>query len=109
MCFSFAWNFLVAWFFGILCYACHFIASLFLAVLVVFLPYSGPRDEYTHWKQTVFYLDQELVANKNETISGTIAVQRNPKNPRDLDIKLSTKFEGKEQAAVEQERLYRLR
>lgn len=71
--------------------------------------YSGPRDEYTHWKQTVFYLDQELVANKNESISGTIAVQRNPKNPRDLDIKLSTKFQGKEQAAIEQERLYRLR
>jgi protein arginine N-methyltransferase 1 len=86
-----------------------FLVSLLLAVLVVFLPYSGPRDEYTHWKQTVFYLDQELVANKNETISGTIAVQRNPKNPRDLDIKLSTKFEGKEQAAVDQERLYRLR
>ena len=86
-----------------------FFLTFFLPYLSCFLPYSGPRDEYTHWKQTVLYLDQELVANKNETISGTIAVQRNPKNPRDLDIKLSTKFEGKEQAAVDQERLYRLR
>jgi protein arginine N-methyltransferase 1 len=69
---------------------------------------TGPRDEYTHWKQTVFYLDKELLGNKGETVSGTISTKRNPKNPRDLDIQLTTKFSGKD-CQVEQDRLYRLR
>ena len=69
---------------------------------------TGPHDEYTHWKQTVFYLDQELIVCKNETLTGTIKVNRNPKNPRDLDNARTTKFEGKECQAA-QERLYRLR
>eukprot|EP00455_Lapot_gusevi_P045056 TRINITY_DN5725_c0_g1_i1.p1 TRINITY_DN5725_c0_g1~~TRINITY_DN5725_c0_g1_i1.p1 ORF type:complete len:355 (-),score=137.54 TRINITY_DN5725_c0_g1_i1:236-1300(-) len=69
---------------------------------------TGPRDEYTHWKQTVFYLDQELVVNKNETISGTIKVNRNAHNPRDLDIELTTSFQGRE-CSANQNRLYRLR
>merc|ERR1719253_820196 len=32
---------------------------------------TGPRARYTHWKQTVFYLQEPLAANKGETITGT--------------------------------------
>ena len=66
-------------------------------------------DDYTHWKQTVFYLDKELVVNRDEKITGTISVCRNAKNPRDLDINLITKHNGKNGGKTEQERFYRLR
>jgi protein arginine N-methyltransferase 1 len=55
---------------------------------------TGPKDTYTHWKQTVFYLEQELVVQEGDKISGTIKVARNAKNPRDLDIDLTTKVAG---------------
>jgi protein arginine N-methyltransferase 1 len=69
---------------------------------------TGPRSPYTHWKQTVFYLQEPLVANKGETFTGSIKVKRNAKNPRDLDIVLSSKLNGK-QGKPEATRLYRLR
>lgn len=69
---------------------------------------TGPANEYTHWKQTVFYLDQDLIVNKGELVTGTISVKRNESNPRDLDIDLTTNFSGKDSQA-KQQRLYRLR
>jgi len=69
---------------------------------------TGPRSPYTHWKQTVFYLAEPVVANRDEMLTGTIKVNRNAKNPRDLDIQLTTKLHGKHNKH-EQTRLYRLR
>jgi len=69
---------------------------------------TGPRSPYTHWKQTVFYLQEPLVANRFETFVGSIKVNRNKRNPRDLDIFLTTKLNGK-QGKPEASRLYRLR
>jgi protein arginine N-methyltransferase 1 len=69
---------------------------------------TGPRSPYTHWKQTVFYLQDPIVANKGEQFNGSIKVNRNAKNPRDLDIILTTKLIGK-QNKPETSRLYRLR
>jgi protein arginine N-methyltransferase 1 len=43
----------------------------------------------THWKQTVFYLNDVLKVNKDDTVTGSIAVKKCPTNPRELDIKLS--------------------
>jgi len=68
---------------------------------------TGPRSAYTHWKQTVFYLADPVVANRGELLSGNIKVKRNQKNPRDLDILLTTRINGK--MKNEQTRLYRLR
>ncbi len=53
---------------------------------------TGPRAERTHWKQTVFYLDDVLTCSKGETINGKISVKRNASNPRDLDIEISSKL-----------------
>lgn len=53
----------------------------------VILP-TGPMDKYTHWKQTVFYMDQVLDLKKGDTITGSIASRRNLKNPRELDIEI---------------------
>jgi len=55
---------------------------------------TSPEAEYTHWKQTTFYLDEGLTVNKGETITGNFSMKPNERNPRDLDIQLSTEFKG---------------
>uniref|UniRef100_A0A6B2LAE3 type I protein arginine methyltransferase n=1 Tax=Arcella intermedia TaxID=1963864 RepID=A0A6B2LAE3_9EUKA len=56
---------------------------------------TSPKAPYTHWKQTVFYLEDVLILSEGDTISGTIDVRPNQKNPRDLDIKINVDYEGK--------------
>jgi len=56
---------------------------------------TGPMAEYTHWKQTVFYVNEPMVASQGDVITGTIDVKRNDKNPRDIDIHLTTTMDGK--------------
>jgi len=55
---------------------------------------TGPESRYTHWKQTVFYLQDEITANYSETISGEISIAPNKRNKRDLDINMKVKFAG---------------
>jgi len=55
---------------------------------------TGPRARYTHWKQTVFYLQDVFTVKQNETIKGNIACKPNAKNPRDLDIVVDYEFNG---------------
>jgi protein arginine N-methyltransferase 1 len=69
---------------------------------------TGPRADYTHWKQTVFYLTEPIVADVGEKLTGTINVARNAKNPRDIDITLATSLKGKH-SNHSAERVYRLR
>lgn len=42
--------------------------------------FVGPDQHYTHWKQTVFYLDEALTVKKGEEISGTFAMTPNQRN-----------------------------
>lgn len=51
---------------------------------------TGPKAQYTHWKQTVFFFDQPLDGFKGETIEGSICARKNKKNPRAIDVKLSS-------------------
>lgn len=51
---------------------------------------TAPFGEYTHWKHTVFYLDEPIRGSPEDKIRGNIKVQKHPKNPRDLVIDLST-------------------
>lgn len=55
---------------------------------------TSPYCRYTHWKQTLFYLEDSLTVCEGEIIKGTIDCKPNKKNPRDLDIGLSLKFHG---------------
>jgi protein arginine N-methyltransferase 1 len=41
---------------------------------------TGPDAHYTHWKQTVFYLEDSLTCKKNEEIKGSFAVVPNKRN-----------------------------
>jgi protein arginine N-methyltransferase 1 len=70
---------------------------------------TGARGPYTHWKQTVFYLDHDLTVNPGEVLSGELKCVPNEKNPRDLDITIKYKFEGKAHGVLEWEQEYRLR
>jgi protein arginine N-methyltransferase 1 len=49
---------------------------------------TGPYEKYTHWKQTIFYFDQSMMISRNGFVDGHIAVKKNDKNPRELDIKI---------------------
>ena len=69
---------------------------------------TSPRAPYTHWKQTVLYLDEVLVINAGETLEGEIRVHRNEKNHRDVDIHLSVALDG-EHGSYELTQDYRLR
>eukprot|EP00695_Tsukubamonas_globosa_P000179 TRINITY_DN1132_c0_g1_i1.p1 TRINITY_DN1132_c0_g1~~TRINITY_DN1132_c0_g1_i1.p1 ORF type:complete len:343 (-),score=175.42 TRINITY_DN1132_c0_g1_i1:169-1197(-) len=69
---------------------------------------TGPRSPYTHWKQTVFYLDEPVIGTAGETITGELTCKPNAKNPRDLDIALKVDFEGS-QNKVHTSQEYRLR
>ncbi|XP_063052463.1 protein arginine N-methyltransferase 8-B [Engraulis encrasicolus] len=54
----------------------------------------SPDSPYTHWKQTVFYLEEYLTVKRGEEIKGTIAMKPNDKNVRDLDFSFEMDFKG---------------
>jgi len=55
---------------------------------------TAPDANYTHWKQTVFYMNDVLSVKKGEEIRGDFSCKPNEKNPRDLDIVISSHFKG---------------
>uniref|UniRef100_A0AAQ4Q1X4 type I protein arginine methyltransferase n=1 Tax=Gasterosteus aculeatus aculeatus TaxID=481459 RepID=A0AAQ4Q1X4_GASAC len=55
---------------------------------------TSPESPYTHWKQTVFYLDEYLTVKTGEEIFGTISMKPNIKNNRDLDFTVDIDFKG---------------
>ena len=69
---------------------------------------TSPRAAYTHWKQTVLYLDEVLVVNAGESLEGEIAVRRNEKNHRDVDIDLRVSLNG-EHGSYDLTQQYKLR
>ena len=50
---------------------------------------TSPFGPYTHWKQVVFYLADQLVVCRDEELTGTIRCAPNSGNARDLDIDVS--------------------
>eukprot|EP00488_Nonionellina_sp_1-RS-2012_P001189 TRINITY_DN1911_c0_g1_i1.p1 TRINITY_DN1911_c0_g1~~TRINITY_DN1911_c0_g1_i1.p1 ORF type:complete len:150 (+),score=40.15 TRINITY_DN1911_c0_g1_i1:412-861(+) len=70
---------------------------------------TAPWREYTHWKQTVFYLDRSLMVSKGTQINGYIKVHHNSKNPRDLDIDIKSTYKSHKTGTINQERRYLMR
>jgi len=60
---------------------------------------TSPKAQQTHWKQTVFYLPEELTICQGEILRGTLSCKPNAGNPRDLDITITYKHDGKWQQA----------
>merc|ERR1712112_673994 len=69
---------------------------------------TSPEHQYTHWKQTVFYLEDYLTSKKGEEVTGTFTMKPNVRNVRDLDFEISIKFEG-ELCSVSETNAYRMR
>jgi protein arginine N-methyltransferase 1 len=56
---------------------------------------TAPHLPYTHWKQTIFYIEDILSITEGDTISGYLSCKPNSKNPRDLDIEIGIDYDGK--------------
>ncbi|DBA74875.1 hypothetical protein WJX79_006053 [Trebouxia sp. C0005] len=69
---------------------------------------TSPRSRHTHWKQTVFYLEDTLIVDQGEVIQGILKCSPNKKNPRDLDISMTYEFKGKHMTASRTQQ-YRMR
>ena len=68
---------------------------------------TGPDAPYTHWKQTVFYLEEPLMVQQGEEITGRLSCTPNAGNPRDLDIKIDFEHAGVRVARAPRARLAR--
>lgn len=55
---------------------------------------TGPEGNYTHWKQTVFYLRDYFSAAKGEEICGTFSMKQNPENCKEVDFQIDVEFSG---------------
>ena len=64
---------------------------------------TGPHAKYTHWKQTVFYLQQPIQLEKGDLVKGTISVKPNDRNHRELDIQISHSINNKEEDVITQQ------
>jgi len=69
---------------------------------------TAPEAPYTHWKQTVFYLDDYLTCKKGEEVTGVFQMKPNTRNVRDLDFEISVNFQG-ELCSVQETNKYRMR
>ncbi|XP_060553788.1 protein arginine N-methyltransferase 1-like isoform X2 [Ruditapes philippinarum] len=70
---------------------------------------TAPEAPYTHWKQTVFYFNEtDLTVKRGEEITGTVTMQPNKKNNRDLDFEIDVEFEG-ELSSMKETLKYKMR
>jgi len=69
---------------------------------------TAPEARYTHWKQTVFYLDDYLTCKKGDEVTGVFSMKPNTRNVRDLDFEIKVDFNG-ELGSVSEENTYRMR
>jgi len=69
---------------------------------------TSPEARYTHWKQTVFYLDDYLTCKKGDEVTGVFSMKPNTRNIRDLDFEIKVDFNG-ELGKVSESNAYRMR
>jgi protein arginine N-methyltransferase 1 len=70
---------------------------------------TAPSAQYTHWKQTIFYLREPVEVGEGEELRGTISCLPNARNARDLDIALVLNFDGAHGKLTDKRVEYRLR
>ena len=60
---------------------------------------TAPEAPYTHWKQTVFYLDEYLTCKLDEEIHGIFQMKQ--RNVSDLEFEIKINFHGELCTAIE--------
>lgn len=68
---------------------------------------TSPQNKVTHWKQTIFYLDDYLVVKSREFVTGVIEIKSDKKEHQELDINIQLNFKG-ELCEVHEDNKYRL-
>lgn len=58
-----------------------------IADVCLFVCVAAPDAAYTHWKQTVFYLEDYLTVRRGEEIVGSITMKPNEKNIVSVELK----------------------
>ncbi|GMR49126.1 hypothetical protein PMAYCL1PPCAC_19321, partial [Pristionchus mayeri] len=56
---------------------------------------TAPDQPSTHWKQTIFYLQDALTVKRGEELKGVFTCAPNARNERELDFKIKVSFHGK--------------
>ena len=57
---------------------------------------TSPMKGYTHWKQSVFYLEEPIQVEKGDTLYGSIATRQDKVNFRELNVKISYHLQEKD-------------
>jgi protein arginine N-methyltransferase 1 len=71
---------------------------------------TSPFAPYTHWKNTIFYMDKPQNVQAGDILHGSVAVRQSKENFRELDVKFSYHFDTKRPAEVpDQVQLYKVR
>uniref|UniRef100_A0A3P9LMG7 Protein arginine N-methyltransferase 2 n=1 Tax=Oryzias latipes TaxID=8090 RepID=A0A3P9LMG7_ORYLA len=60
---------------------------------------TGPNSEPTHWKQTLFMLDEPVSVFSGDSITGTIGLHRNPIWRRHMTVTLQWNIRGQTEEA----------
>ena len=55
---------------------------------------TGPDARHTHWKQTIFYLDDFPFCKKGAEVNGEFSMKPNTRNVRNLDFEIKVDFNG---------------
>ena len=55
---------------------------------------TSPYKKYTHWKQTVFYMEHDIDVRQGDVLHGSINCRKSKSNFRELDIKISYHIEA---------------
>ena len=69
---------------------------------------TAPEAPYTHWKQTVFYLEDYVTCKRGEELHGVFRMKPNERNKRDLDFEIDVEFNG-ELCNMTEKNKYRMR
>ena len=70
---------------------------------------TSPYKKYTHWKQTVFYMEQDLDVREGDTIYGSVACRQSKANFRELDLKISYHYDNGPKGNVQFKNLYKIK
>jgi len=69
---------------------------------------TGPHCRRTHWKQTLFYLTNDLVVSRGTFIDVSMSVTKNLLNKRGLEISIEVNYKGSSKNS-NQKRVYAMR
>jgi len=69
---------------------------------------TSPAAPYTHWKQVVFYMEEDLFCQRGDMINGTLSMAPNSRNKRDLDIVITSTHHSQDDKPVTQTTKYNM-